>query len=491
MRIPFIKMFIAFALVGCALPYTPSGPTIPSLSRSDVDGLLEHPHPGHLVVGKFDTSVYSAVETVNEPLCVVDCRLVGSFMQMVLHEGLSRYRIFEDVSLESRADGDSHRLQLHQLFEDVSLESRADGDSHHLKLQGWFQELSLEIVDRTTWVASAVLRAELVSATEGTVVWDTTLRQQTEVGNKQVDRALDDMVRELAGKLTIELAGSDEVARVASLSVDSPVPRSEADYSAFTETVSVVPGYVQGARPNLGSYHALVIGIDKYEFLEDLSTATNDARAVAALFTEHYGFSVRTLINPSRSDLLNSLGDLRRSLSLDDNLLIYYAGHGWLDEEADEGYWLASDARPDSEVNWISNATITASVRALQAKHVLVVADSCYSGKLTRGLHLRKKDPDYVSRMARKKARVVMSSGGLEPVLDRVGDSEHSIFATALLRVLTENDDVIDGTELFSLIRRPVMLSSDQVPEYADIRKAGHDGGDFLFVRTHSEAQDR
>ncbi|MDP7667219.1 MAG: hypothetical protein QF738_04055 [Rhodospirillales bacterium] len=32
-------------------------------------------------------------------------------------------------------------------------------------------------------------------------------------------------------------------------------------------------------------------------------------------------------------------------------------------------------------------------------------------------------------------------------------------------------------------IRRPVMLAADQTPEYADIRKAGHDGGDFLFVR--------
>jgi hypothetical protein len=41
----------------------------------------------------------------------------------------------------------------------------------------------------------------------------------------------------------------------------------------------------------------------------------------------------------------------------------------------------------------------------------------------------------------------------------------------------------MDGTQLFNMIRRPVMLNSDQTPEYSDIRKAGHDGGDFLFVR--------
>lgn len=45
------------------------------------------------------------------------------------------------------------------------------------------------------------------------------------------------------------------------------------------------------------------------------------------------------------------------------------------------------------------------------------------------------------------------------------------------------SETVLDGTQLFSNIRRPVMLNSDQTPEYSDIREAGHDGGDFLFVR--------
>jgi hypothetical protein len=56
------------------------------------------------------------------------------------------------------------------------------------------------------------------------------------------------------------------------------------------------------------------------------------------------------------------------------------------------------------------------------------------------------------------------------------------IFASALIEILEENKDIIDGSELFSKIRRPVMINPDQAPEYADIRKALHDGGDFLFV---------
>ena len=49
-------------------------------------------------------------------------------------------------------------------------------------------------------------------------------------------------------------------------------------------------------------------------------------------------------------------------------------------------------------------------------------------------------------------------------------------FTPALTRVM-------DGTQLFSRMRRPVMVNADQSPQYADVRNAGHDGGDFLFVR--------
>ena len=76
-----------------------------------------------------------------------------------------------------------------------------------------------------------------------------------------------------------------------------------------------------------------------------------------------------------------------------------------------------------------------------------------------------------------------MASGGLEPVADEGGKGTHSVFASALIEALNENQGVLDATLLFSQIRRPVMVNTDQTPEYSDIRKAGHDGGDFLFVR--------
>ena len=112
----------------------------------------------------------------------------------------------------------------------------------------------------------------------------------------------------------------------------------------------------------------------------------------------------------------------------------------------------------------------------------MVIADSCYSGTLTRSAAIGFRDKDYYRRMASKQARVAMVSGGLEPVAD-AGGKGNSPFATALLDALSKNADVIDGTQLFSEIRRPVILNAKQTPEYSDVRGAGHEGGDFLFVR--------
>ncbi len=192
-------------------------------------------------------------------------------------------------------------------------------------------------------------------------------------------------------------------------------------------------------------------------------------------------------MNATRADILVAINSYRRTLTIHDNLLIYYAGHGWLDKDADQGYWLPVNATRNNQVEWISNSAITSEIRAIQAKHVMVVADSCYSGKLARGLQISQKIPNYLARISQKKARVVLSSGGLEPVMDSGGKGNHSIFASALIEALSENNDVLDGTSLFTRIREQVGWNADQTPEYANIHKAGHEGGDFLFVRQQNK----
>ena len=234
---------------------------------------------------------------------------------------------------------------------------------------------------------------------------------------------------------------------------------------------------------DFGNYHALVIGIQNYKYLPKLQSSQRDANTVATVLAKQYNFKVKRLFDATRRQILLALGEYRRELGKQDNLLIYYAGHGWLDKEADAGYWLPVDAEKESDVDWLSLSSVTASVRAIPAKHVLIVADSCYSGKLTRGVRVERRSTNYLASIARKRTRVVISSGGLEPVLDSGGKDGHSVFASAFLGALKENKGIMDGTTLFTQIRRPVMLNAKQTPQYSDIREAGHEGGDFIFVR--------
>jgi hypothetical protein len=270
----------------------------------------------------------------------------------------------------------------------------------------------------------------------------------------------------------------------------------------------IVPGRVQVAgtrgdkdgqgltlpRPALGSYHALVIGNNKYTKFPALRTAVGDAEAVATVLRERYGFKVRLLRDATRVQILSALNELREALTEKDNLLIYYAGHGDLDQKNQRGYWLPVDAEPGNTANWISNVDVSDLLNLMAVKHLLVVADSCYAATLTRSAAGRL-EPTLtqeelnraVQTLAAKRARMVMTSGGVEPVLDGAG-GQHSVFAMVFLEVLESNTGVMLGRDLFRLLQLRVNAmaqrwSVPQVPEYAPIKYAGHEGGDFFFLR--------
>jgi hypothetical protein len=235
-------------------------------------------------------------------------------------------------------------------------------------------------------------------------------------------------------------------------------------------------------RIEFGRYRALIIGVSEYSDFPRLETPVSDASAIAAVLSQSYGFETVVLEDATRGDILGALTELRYSLDRTDNLLVYYAGHGYVDPDTGEGYWLPTDAKLQDAANWVSNSDVSTAIKAMEAKHVLVVADSCFSGSLSR-YALPARSGSYLQKIARKKARLVLTSGGLEPVAD-AGDGVNSVFAVNFLRILRENRGVLEGSQLFSEVRRTVMQDARQTPEYAPIPYIGHDGGDFLFVRT-------
>ena len=235
----------------------------------------------------------------------------------------------------------------------------------------------------------------------------------------------------------------------------------------------------------LGDYHALVIGNNAYTDMPRLKTAVADADAISEVLENRYGFTVTKLINATRHDMIGAMGNLRANLSYGTNLLIYYAGHGIVDPVTERGYWLPVDAQPNNSANWVSNDDITDMLKAIPSRHILVVADSCFSGTLTRAASIELETWEdrraWLKRIVEKRSRTALASGGLEPVADS-GGGDHSVFAAALLGALRENSEMVEAQALFAPVRKKVVLNANQTPVYSDIRLAGHDGGDFVFA---------
>jgi predicted nucleic acid-binding Zn-ribbon protein len=243
----------------------------------------------------------------------------------------------------------------------------------------------------------------------------------------------------------------------------------------------------------VGNYHALIIGNNKYQNLPSLETPVADARAVDEALRTRYGFKTKVLTNATRADILTAINDYKSVLKSDDSLLIYYAGHGELDKANLRGYWLPVNAQRDNTTEWISDQSITDLIAVLPARHVLIVADSCYSGAMTRstgvGLISKGGDAAQVQRLvklAKLPSRTVLTSGGEQPVLD-AGGGGHSIFARVFLQILRDNDRVMEGSALYGALFDEVRKSAakykvNQEPRYSQIADAGHLNGEFLFI---------
>jgi len=244
---------------------------------------------------------------------------------------------------------------------------------------------------------------------------------------------------------------------------------------------------------DFGRYYALIIGNDAYESYPQLETPVNDANAIANVLKQKYGFRTTVVTNATRAEIIRSIDQMKNQVTEEDNLLIYYAGHGEIDPRTEQGFWLPIDAQRNNTAQWIANNRISDMINTISARHILVVADSCYSGSMSTGSipQLQTQlNSDYIDKwlqvMNKTTSRTVLTSGGVEPVLDNV-DGEHSVFAQAFLNELETNDGVIDAYRMYLNVydevrARAAEVGFTQEPSYAPIKHAGHGGGEFILV---------
>ncbi len=299
-------------------------------------------------------------------------------------------------------------------------------------------------------------------------------------------------------ELTVRDAREDRVRLVA---LDSSKRRTSVELGVPARVQLIASrGDKPGGGPPVsvtGNYHALVIGVSEYSRMSRLESPVRDAEAVSRALRQDYGFNVRTVTNASRTQIMSELNDLRERLGTKDNLLIYFAGRGELDQKNQRAHWLPADARPGEPGTWISDTQLSDVLNVMSARQLLVVSDSPYAARLSRSasgrLEPASKDDDVaraIQSLSAKRARMVMTSGGLQPVAEGAG-AQPSVFAGSFLEVLRANPGMMLGRDvyrelqvrLYAAARR---LGFSQTPEYAPIKYAGHDGGDFVFVRKKS-----
>ena len=244
-----------------------------------------------------------------------------------------------------------------------------------------------------------------------------------------------------------------------------------------------------------GNYRALIIGNDQYMdeggVWNSLKTATRDAEAVANLLNDKYGFKDITLLkDATRKNILVALNELAQRVEPNDNVLVYYAGHGYLDETSKRGYWVPVDAKGEDKTSYIRNSTIRDEINIIaeKTKHTLLISDSCFSGSLLRGGNrgtkkIERTNP-YFIKVSNKKSVQILAAGGVEYVDDNYRNSGHSPFTYFLLNELRNNvDALLTMTELSNNVVKAVANNVEQTPESGVLQGAGDELGEFIFAR--------
>ena len=233
------------------------------------------------------------------------------------------------------------------------------------------------------------------------------------------------------------------------------------------------------------NYYALVIGVSTYKNANanfaSLDRPVKDAEELSRTLAASYVFkpeNIKLLKDPTHLEILDAIDGLSSQLNEKDNLLVFYAGHGYWDENLKVGYWLASDAVPDKKSTWISNSIIKDYIGGIKTKHTLLITDACFSGSIFKSRGGESLNTFSMARLYQLPSRKAMTSGNLKTVPDQ------SKFFDYLNKRLKENKaQYLSARELFNSLYTAVLNNTTTVPLYGVIQDTGDEGGEFIFIR--------
>lgn len=236
-----------------------------------------------------------------------------------------------------------------------------------------------------------------------------------------------------------------------------------------------------------GKNYLFVIGIDEYEKHRHLQNPVFDAKAFIKILTEKYQFSnskdqLITLFNEeaTQSSIYSKLEMLAERVTSDDNLVIYFSGHGEYKKRINQGFWIPYDGDPDNSYgSYISFENLMSFIKAIESFHTFIVADSCYAGTLFTA---RSAKSDVKTRYESIQSRWLLTAGMIEEVPDGT-PGKHSPFAKSLLTWLKNNKE--ERLSVADLCRQVInsidSMGSEQTPQGESLRIPGNMGGEFMF----------
>ena len=234
-----------------------------------------------------------------------------------------------------------------------------------------------------------------------------------------------------------------------------------------------------------GDYYALIMGVNNYpsDDIESLDQPINDAEKLYDVLI-NYSFEpnkIKFLKNPTKDEIEIELEYLANTVTEQDNLLIFFAGHGHYDEDFNEGYWFPSDATRERR-SWLPNSTIQTYLKGIGARNSLLIADACFGGSIfkTRSA-LTNLESEVTKELYYLPSCKAMTSGNMSEVPDK------SVFIKYLIKRLNENKNkYLSSEQLFSSFKVAVMNNSSmqQIPLFGTVIEAGDEGGDFIFIKT-------
>lgn len=256
----------------------------------------------------------------------------------------------------------------------------------------------------------------------------------------------------------------------------------------FCAVLAGMPGFAETQAPSFyASSYALVIGNDNYtQGWPKLEGAVNDAKLVADALSKQ-GYDVETLYDANSETLQNAFRQffIVKGKEKDSRLLLWYAGHG--QTMNNEGFIVPTDspAKEDEsfKLSAIHMRDFGSWVRLAEAKHVLAIFDSCFSGTV---FFQERGAPPAISRAISHPVRSFITSGDADqPVLD------NGMFRDLFIKAINgdENSDLngdgyLTASELGYFISDRVtnVTNALQTPRYGKLMDRNYNQGEFVLA---------